>query len=89
MTSSKISTRPASAVILRSAFEVAGRGRDAAHVADHRLDDDAGDLVGMRGEGGLDCGEIVEGQREGEVDDLLRHAPPSRGCQRSPLPSRP
>ena len=28
----------------------------------------------MRGEGGLDGGEIVEGQREGEVDDLLGHA---------------
>ncbi len=31
----------------------------------------------MRGESGLDGGDVVEGQREGEVDDLLGH---SRGA---------
>ena len=66
MTSSKMSSAPCVGEGAE-AFEEAGRGRDGAGVADDGLDDDAGDLVGVGGEGGLDGGEIVVGQGEGEL----------------------
>ena len=55
------------------AGEVAGSGRDAAGVADDRLDDDGGNLRRVGGEGGFDSGEIVVGQSQGEVGDFFGH----------------
>lgn len=45
-------------------LEVAGQGRDAAHVADDGLDDNGGDFAAVGGEGGLDGFDAVVGQGE-------------------------
>ena len=54
--------------------EIAGRGRNAAGVADDGLDDDGGNGIGMGSERGFDRGKIVVGQSKGEVGDFFRHA---------------
>ena len=54
--------------------QVAGGRRNAAGVADHRLQNHGGDGARMRGEGGFDRGEVVVGQGEREAGNLLRHA---------------
>ena len=74
MTSSTMSSAPSRLVSGAQAGEIAGRGRDAAGVADDRLENDGGDCVGMGVECGFDGGEVVVGQGEGEVRDLLGHA---------------
>ena len=54
--------------------EIARGRRNAAGIADDGLDDDGGNLAGMGGKSGFDGGEIVVGQRQGEVRDLFGHA---------------
>ena len=61
--------------------EIARGRRNAAGIADDGLDDDGGDLAGMGGESGFDGGEIVVGQSEGEVGDLVGHAGRSRNAK--------
>ncbi len=74
MTSSTMSNAPSRCGDGAQTGEIARGGRDAAGIADDGLDDDGGDLAGMGGEGGFDGGEIVVGQSEGEVRDLVGHA---------------
>ena len=68
---------------------IAWRGRNRPRVADHRLDDDAGDLRRMGGEGCLHRGEIVVGQRERVLRGLRRNACRAGNAEASPRPSRP
>ncbi len=65
---------PSCAVIARSAFEVAGRGRNAAGIADDGLDDDAGNLTLIPREGLLDRGDVVIRQGEGVLNGFLWNA---------------
>ena len=65
------------AVLLRDlaqTFQKTFLRQDAAHVADHRLDDDGGDFASLLGKDLFECVEVVVGQREGEADELFRHA---------------
>ncbi len=48
--------------------------RDASHVADDGLDDDASNLVLELAEGGFDCTYVVVGQRQCELDEFFWHA---------------
>ena len=59
---------------LAQALEVARQGRNAVHVAGHRLDDDRGDLAALRREAGGDGVEVVVGQGDRQVGDRARHA---------------
>ena len=83
MTSSKISSAPCVCRHRAQGFEIARRGRNAASVADDRLDDDRSDFAWMGGEGGLDRSNVVERQREREVRDLLRNARGARNAEGS------
>ena len=53
ITSSKISKLPVRSVMVAQALEIPRRRQHATHVAGNRLDDDAGNLAGVRGEGGF------------------------------------
>jgi hypothetical protein len=46
-------------------LKIAGIGHDEADVAAVGLEDDARDLSGIGGEGGVEGGAIVEGQHDG------------------------
>jgi len=56
------------------AGQIAWGGRNAAGVADDRLQNHGGNGAGMRVEGGFDRGQVVVGQGQGEAGNLLRHA---------------
>ena len=74
MTSSKISTAPQPVGALAQAFQKAGRGRDQAHVAADRLDQDRREPVADAREMAVDVGQIVVA-RDGEIaDDRARDA---------------
>jgi hypothetical protein len=78
ITSSKISTAPCCVHSVRIALEEGARRHDEVHVADHRLDDDAGDAVAMAAEARFELLRrvVVEHQRvPGEVG---RHAARTR-----------
>ena len=74
MTSSTISSAPSRRVSSRRPVKIARRGRDAAGIAHHRLENHGGDLIRMGVESGFDCGKVVKGQRMREARDLLGHA---------------
>ena len=59
---------------LAQCVQIAGSGRNAAGVADDRLEDHGSDLAGVRVEGSFNGGNVVVGQRVGKVRDLVRHA---------------
>ncbi len=61
--------------------EIARGRRNAAGIADDGLDDDGGNLAGMRGKSGFNGAQIVVGQSEGKVCDLVRHACRSRNAK--------
>ena len=69
-----MSSAPVARGDLAQRLKISGRGKHAAHVADNRLDDDAGNLVLELGEGGCDAVDIVVRQGERELDKLFRHA---------------
>ncbi len=55
-------------------FQVARLRRNAAHVADDRFYNDAGNLSLEPVEGRFDSLGIVVGQRQGELHEFFRHA---------------
>ena len=48
-------------------LEKSGLGRNEPHIARDGLDDDAGDVLPVPSHGGLECVEIIEGDRKGEL----------------------
>ena len=68
--------------LLAQSLEEAGHGRDAIHVACHRLDDHAGDVRPDFGEGGTHLRGIVVGERHGVRGELRRHAGGRRHAER-------
>ncbi len=59
---------------LAHALQEAGSGRDAVHVAGHRLDDDTGELAAHGGEALLQRFGIVVGQGDRVAREVGRHA---------------
>ena len=69
-----MSSAPWRAGELAQAGKIAGRGQNAAGVADDGLDNDGGDRLRVRRKCGFDGGEIVVRQREREPGDLFGNA---------------
>ena len=74
ITSSKISSAPWRVREFAQRFQKSRRGRNAAHVADHRLDDHRGDLSAAFRERLLDGGDRIVRQRDGGFGERLRNA---------------
>ena len=74
MTSSQINSAPCRLTRLPSAARNSALGSDAAHVADDRLEDHAGDARAMLGKCRFEPGRIVVGQHERVLGRAARHA---------------
>ena len=74
---------------LAEEFQIARLRQIQPGVARHRLDDDAGDLIFVRGEGRLHRLSVVERQDDGVLRERRRHARRCRDCRTSARRSRP
>ena len=88
ITSSKMSTLPASAVISRSVARKARRRGDAAHVAGDRFDDDGRDVLAHAGKDLSHGIDIVERCGQGVLGRIGRHARGVGQVPGSAAPSR-
>ena len=63
-------------------FQIAARGGNASHVADHRLDDHAGNLLFEFLKGLFERVGVVVGQRQGELGEFFGNSSGPRNAER-------